>query len=800
MVSNFVHGATYTWDGGSTSNNNWSTAANWANATDNNAVPPSGANIVFGTSSDAAVLDSARTIGSMTFNIGSSFAISAASGSLTINTGITTSGSSDTYTIDPAIVLGGNNVWSIGSATTLSISSAISDGGSGFGLTKSGGGTLLISTPTTYTGTTTITAGTLIYNTNNAINSNSAVVVSGSSAVLQIGNATARTAGFSGLTLDGGGTVAGNAASVITVNTGSYDLRSGSVSIPLNGSAGLTKTTSGSVEISSTSGLTGAVIVRQGTLQLTDVNGALPSASGVSIESGATLQLDNTVSSGINNDRIGAVDVTLNGGVLHYMGDDGNTRSTETISRLLVSNGASTLTLAGASSNGNGSAHALLTLDNGINSGAASSDIVRSAGATLYFVTNSLSEVDVTNYSLAGGIIPWAVYGSGTFATLSGANTGSIVAATFTDNPTTTSWASGQNIRLSTSATRTVNPVGASTSINSLIMSTNASTISISSGKSLIVESGGIIMTTAGQLITGSGTLTAGAADAATPYELIVHSTTANTGTISSVIGDNGVHPVSFTKSGYPTSVLKVTADNTYTGNTYISAGTLSLNSSTSNNNIASSPVISLQSGGILDVSGVTAGGGFKLATNQKLRGTGSVWGAFTADAGSTIAPGNSPGQITFTGNSSNVTLNTNATIEMQIGGASGGIGTAGVDYDQIVVSGTSKTLNLGTALLKILPMPGIVTNQAYRIVTTNSGASIASSSIFQNLAHTYLNAGGGPYSDGLVQYNISYGYTSGSSYVDVTFTQVPEPSAMALLALSAGTLLRRRRRAARAN
>ncbi|MGB2092380.1 MAG: autotransporter-associated beta strand repeat-containing protein, partial [Akkermansiaceae bacterium] len=81
---------------------------------------------------------------------------------------------------------------------------------------------------------------------------------------------------------------------------------------------------------------------------------------------------------------------------------------------------------------------------------------------------------------------------------------------------------------------------------------------------------------------------------------------------------------------------------NTYTGNTTVSGGTLTL--SAADNNIASSAAIDVSAGATLDVSGVT--NGFALASGQTLSGAGTVTGDMTIASGSVLSPGNSPGTL----------------------------------------------------------------------------------------------------------------------------------------------------------
>ncbi len=127
--------------------------------------------------------------------------------------------------------------------------------------------------------------------------------------------------------------------------------------------------------------------------------------------------------------------------------------------------------------------------------------------------------------------------------------------------------------------------------------------------------------------------------------QALVHSTIA-----SDSATDGGLR-----KNGGGTLTLGNT--NTYTGSTTINAGTLALGSAGS---IASSRIISVAGGAMLDVSAVT--GGFTLGAAQTLSGSGSVKGTVTNYG--TIAPGAGIGVLTA---SNNVTLQPGGTAVMEI-------------------------------------------------------------------------------------------------------------------------------------
>ena len=98
----------------------------------------------------------------------------------------------------------------------------------------------------------------------------------------------------------------------------------------------------------------------------------------------------------------------------------------------------------------------------------------------------------------------------------------------------------------------------------------------------------------------------------------------------SAIAGDSATDG-GLTKNGEGT--LTLSAANTYTGTTAINAGTLALGSAAS---IANSGGMALAGGAVFDVSAAT--GGFTLGAAQTLSGSGSVNGAVTVNG--TIAPG----------------------------------------------------------------------------------------------------------------------------------------------------------------
>lgn len=158
----------------------------------------------------------------------------------------------------------------------------------------------------------------------------------------------------------------------------------------------------------------------------------------------------------------------------------------------------------------------------------------------------------------------------------------------------------------------------------------------------------------------------------------------------------------------------------------------------------------------------LSAVGGFLIGSEAVVTGSGIFAGDLTNDG--TIAPGNSPGVVTVEGNMS---LSSMSLIEMELGGS-----TAGIDYDQIVVTGNM--LFDGELQLSILGLVEI--GNTFELFSIGGSLSGNFSSIL--------------FANGL--YDGIFDYNSGT----LTVTAVPEPGTSALLALGLLPFLRRRRTA----
>ncbi|WP_404333834.1 autotransporter-associated beta strand repeat-containing protein [Sphingomonas sp. MMS12-HWE2-04] len=266
-------------------------------------------------------------------------------------------------------------------------------------LTKSGAGTLILGGANTYTGATTINAGTLAVDGGQAIADTGAVVIGAAGTFRVI---AAETIG----SLSGSGTVVLGQTLAIGGDNSSTGFAG-----TIGGVGGLTKVGTGTLTLSGTNGYAGVTTVDGGTLAVTG-GSAIADSGSVVIGNGGTLQVKTAETIGSLSGS-GAVRLDQ---ALTLGGDDSSTTYAGAISGsgALVKTGSGTLTLGGTNGYTGGTVIAAGAIQG--DSNAVRGDVAN--GGTLVFD----QAFDGGYAGIVSGTGMLVKAGSGTL-TLSGANT-----------------------------------------------------------------------------------------------------------------------------------------------------------------------------------------------------------------------------------------------------------------------------------------------------------------------------------------------------------------------------------------
>lgn len=260
--------------------------------------------------------------------------LGAASGVINFNGGTLETKADITTPRNINLAAGSTGTLSPDAGTTLTVNGQIIGSGN---LNVAGGGTVVLTGGSnTYTGTTSISSGTLQAAAPNTIPSSTAMTVNGGTFDLNSFNQT--VASLAGT----GGTVSLGSATLTTGGGNTNTTFSGVIT----GTGGLTKTGTGTQTLSGSNTYSGATLISDGTLAA-GVNNATSANSELTVNSGATFLLNG------HNESVGSLSgdgtVTLGAGTLTVGAKDTSTAFNGTMSGTggLTKVGAGTFTLNG---------------------------------------------------------------------------------------------------------------------------------------------------------------------------------------------------------------------------------------------------------------------------------------------------------------------------------------------------------------------------------------------------------------------------------------------------------------------
>ena len=480
---------------------------------------------------------------------------------------------------------------------------------------------------------------------------------------------------------------------------------------------------------------TNITVTNNNVLEITGGTFTINANRGIQIDSGAVLLLQ-TVSTSTN--------VTIAGNIT---GAGGVTRNTNSSSALVTLSGTNTYT-------------GITSVNQGVLRAGSTSALGTNSAVVMN--TGSNAKLDLNNFSNAIGSL------AGGSATFGGVTLGSATLTTGGDNTSTTySGALSGTGGLTKVGTGTQTLSGASTYTGTTTLNGGTITANIAD-----VASTSGALGNGGNIIFTGGTLQYTAISAGSDYSSRIKNSTSAISvdtngqavTYASAIANTNTGGL--TKSGAGTLTLNGT--NLYTGQTTISAGTLALGSTGS----VSSTVINLGTSGSQGTLDLTAKG-----SSYSLGGTVAGYGTVNNGSGNTLtltgnlAPGNSPGVVTVTGN---LALTGATTTTMELAGNSG---VAGTDYDKTTVSGQvtfAGTLNIVSYNSYNLAQAG-----TYHLFTFGSETGDFT---LVSVAGTALTDSSGVWSAANLNGN-GFAYTFSTSTGDlVVAAAIPEPSTYAVI------------------
>ena len=641
------------------------------------------------------------------------------------------------------ISLGGSTkVFDVGASANMNIGWAVVSSNASGGLTKNGTGTMTLSAANTYTGATTINAGTIQLSGTGTIGSGAFSITGGE---LNLGGVSLANT-FTSLT---GGTLSNG---TITNNGSNYGLQSGIVSAVLAGTNGFNKTTAGIVSLNAANTYTGTTTVNDGTLSIGNVNALQNSTldTGTSgsqavafsvagantyniaaIQGGDTLDFgNNTISIGANNAATSFTgSLAGSGGSLTKVGSGALILSGNNTYTGATTISAGTLRLGNAISNNSTISGDILINGGTLNYQSSVNDqISNSATVTMTSGSFALNARDETigaismsggdlsitsgvltlssNSSLTGGNISITSAGGG----INTASTGSTTLgnAAFSYNNASNASAglvlsSGLNVNANTTANFTNAlagvgriSLGGSTKVFDVGSSANLNigwaVVSSNSSGGLTKNGTGTLTLSAANTFSGTATINQGALSLGNVNAL--QNSTLDTGISGSQAVTFGVAGANTYNIGaiqggdtldFGSNTISVGANNATTSFTGILAGSGGSLTKVGSGSLTVSGANTYTgsttiSAGTLVLNGTNSNSAITVNSGGTLAGSGTG-GATTINSGGKIGPGNSPGILTV----GNLTLNGGATYAWEMADATGAAGTG---WDQINATG----------------------------------------------------------------------------------------------------------------
>lgn len=371
----------------------------------------------------------------------------------------------------------------------------------------------------------------------------------------------------------GGDVITAGATNLQTINLGlnlsanrQFGVTNGGLLIgaPISGNAAgrsVTKTGTGTMTLTAANTYSGATIIQQGLLVLSGADGALADGTGITITNGSTLRLDNSPLAN-NGARLFDSDaVILNGGTFSFNHTAGEANYAETAGVLTISGGINQV-LATQAATGQTSVLTFSSL-------SRTNGVLNLSGTDLGL--DGRNRITFTTAPNNNGIL-------GGFATVGNefaawdTTTLSVRSAQAADYLTTDegTWTAAANVKLASSPSR----LAADRQINSLNLApAEALTLNLG-GKTLRVESGGVLFSGASAADVQQGRLTAGEG-AGVAGEVILHQNSSGLLTLGARITNNGAGAVALTKAGTGAVLLMESA--AFTGATTVPNGALRL-------------------------------------------------------------------------------------------------------------------------------------------------------------------------------------------------------------------------------